>query len=508
MTNHFSKQIITRVTLWAFIFMAEILTLDAVKVWENEIGRDAIFIGGAFLVLLATFRMGDSNLVTDFRDLCTYDIIVQCLGWWLYQHGHDMAMYYSLNYAIVALKFIRLLWPMQDKARNGLIDWPVFGIFGLCKKIKNKEMQLFLPGNTKILAYATIILIFPLIYFLRETGIKMLFAYWALIGVAIILRYFEPFLAYIDKQEKEHTTNRDKAIALAVTKEKNAELEHKNTELAQAYREKDDALQLVEKVFKTLTTAAHDLRAPLTTINQRAAILMRANETERPNAMLALHSAVAYVCEGLDHAIHQSKLTNRLTQPKIRAIFLPSLLRMLHSDWCDFAFEKRLTAFQVYPKCGCRVWVASDTWVLQRILRNLLVNAIEHSQPGQGIGMSIRQKHGRCLVRVWNTGTAIADANGPDREANFARFVARVRASGHRSSAAGHGLGLESVAQLCDVLGIKIGLYSRPKRGTVFGFALEFADAALIAETQRYAEQEDAELATVFADARRPAIFR
>lgn len=480
--------------------MAEVIFPYVTATWHDKIGHDVLHITSTILMLLATFRLGKSNVVTDFRDLCFYDVVVQCIGWYSYRAGYGMEFYEALTYAVLVAKFIRLLWPLQTQDGSALADWPIFGPFGYWQARQHRQLAGATRAPLKrqdVLVYLALLAIFPIIYSIRALDIKTPLAFWALIGVAIILLYFKPFLAFLDKRETEYHANREKAAALAATQAQNAALESKNAELAQlnaqleqAIREKDDALQLVETVFKTLATAAHDLRAPLTTINVRADAFERASDSERANAKLALRSAVKYVSDGLDQAIHQAKLTNKLAKPLIRAVFLPRLLFELHTDWAEMAFEKGLAAFQIYPKCGWKIMVASDAWVLQRILRNLLVNAIEHSQPGAGIGLSMRQKDGRCLVRVWNTGAVIADANGPDLEANFARFVTRVRANGHRSAAAGHGLGLESVAQLCDVLGIKMGLYSRPQRGTVFGFALDMASAELIADTERIAQEE------------------
>ncbi len=504
MKPNFSTAIFIRATLWAFVFMTEIFIPYATVTWQAKVSFDGVIIISTILVMLATFRLGKSSVVTDFRDLCFYDVIAQCIGWYSYHTGYDMEFYSAVSYAVLVAKFTRLLWPLQTQDGSALADWPIFGPFGYWQARQRRQLAGATHAPLKrqdVLVYLALLAIFPIIYSIRALDIKTPLAFWALIGVAIILLYFKPFLAFLDKRETEYHANREKAAALAATQAQNAALESKNAELAQlnaqleqAIREKDDALQLVETVFKTLATAAHDLRAPLTTINVRADALMLASDSERPKAKLALHSAVKYVCDGLDQAIHQAKLTNKLALPKIRAVYLPQLMYTLYADWSEFAFEKDLAGFQIYPKHGSDFMVASDTWVLQRILRNLVVNAIEHSRDGEAIGLSMRQKGGRCLVRVWNTGAVIADANGPDREANFARFVARVRANGHRSTASGHGLGLESVAQLCEVLGIKMGLYSRPRRGTVFGFALDMASAELIADTERLAKEEQTQV--------------
>ena len=500
----FSTQIIVRAALWAFVFMAELLIMYAIKKWHGTYGHDAIYIATAIAVFLATFRFGGGGLIADFRDLCFYDIIVQCIGWYSYKSGYSMDLYVALNYTVLILKFVRLSWPIQTINGVGLESWPVFGPFSYLMHRQGIHAHQTSPkkfSKQDYVVYVAIFGTFAFHYIVEDLGFKLTIEFWAAIGLAIFLIYFVPFQIFLDKRETEYHANREKAAALAATQAQNAALESKNAELAQlnaqleqAVREKDDALQLVETVFKTLATAAHDLRAPLTTINVRADAFERASDSERPKAKLALHSAVKYVCDGLDQAIHQAKLTNKLALPRIRAVYLPQLMYTLYADWSEFAFEKDLAGFQIYPKYGSDFMVASDTWVLQRILRNLVVNAIEHSRDGEAIGLSMRQKGGRCLVRVWNTGAVIADANGPDREANFARFVARVRANGHRSTASGHGLGLESVAQLCEVLGIKMGLYSRPRRGTVFGFALDMASAELIADTERLAKEEQTQV--------------
>jgi CheY-like chemotaxis protein len=108
------------------------------------------------------------------------------------------------------------------------------------------------------------------------------------------------------------------------------------------------------------------------------------------------------------------------------------------------------------------VWIESDPVLLERIVRNLLSNALQHTRGG-GMLLSARPYKGRLRLQVWDTGSGIAEEDQPRV---FQEFYQVEKHEGHGHL--GMGLGLSIVRRLARLLGYPLQLRSIPGRGTVF----------------------------------------
>lgn len=110
-------------------------------------------------------------------------------------------------------------------------------------------------------------------------------------------------------------------------------------------------------------------------------------------------------------------------------------------------------------------WVRADVLQLQRVLSNLIVNAIYHSLRGSLVEVVIRLKGDDCLVQVLDQGQGLA---ADEMSHLFERFH-----QGHSDrQAKGTGLGLYLSRQIVAAHGGTIWVESRQPRGVVFGFRL------------------------------------
>jgi CheY-like chemotaxis protein len=114
-------------------------------------------------------------------------------------------------------------------------------------------------------------------------------------------------------------------------------------------------------------------------------------------------------------------------------------------------------------------WVRSDPVLLERILGNLVANALRYTRQG-GVLVGCRRRSGgsrQSRIEVWDTGIGIA----PDKHRDiFAEFY-QVAPSGTLRGE-GLGLGLSIVARLGQLLGHPVGVASRPGRGSCFSVVL------------------------------------
>jgi signal transduction histidine kinase len=119
--------------------------------------------------------------------------------------------------------------------------------------------------------------------------------------------------------------------------------------------------------------------------------------------------------------------------------------------------------------------VVSDPILLQRIVGNLISNAVKYTQKG-GILVASRVTRTGRRIEIWDTGVGIA----PVHQREIFREFYKVPT--HAGTEDGFGLGLYIVARLTQILGHPLTLCSRPGRGTVFRLMLTPTDAHAASE--------------------------
>ena len=119
-------------------------------------------------------------------------------------------------------------------------------------------------------------------------------------------------------------------------------------------------------------------------------------------------------------------------------------------------------------------WVRSDPILLERILLNLVSNAVRYTTRG-GVVVGCR-RHGDLLrIEVWDSGAGIPD---DQRQNIFAEFC--QLAASERDHHTGLGLGLAIVDRLCRLLEHPIELKSMVGKGSCFAVAVPVATAPAI----------------------------
>ena len=107
----------------------------------------------------------------------------------------------------------------------------------------------------------------------------------------------------------------------------------------------------------------------------------------------------------------------------------------------------------------------ADPVLLERILRNLVSNAIRYSDDG-GVLVSCRPRGGALLVQVWDSGIGISEASLPRIWDEFFQAQSNRPLEAHQRK--GLGLGLAIVKRLAGLLDAPITVRSRMGHGTVF----------------------------------------
>lgn len=257
--------------------------------------------------------------------------------------------------------------------------------------------------------------------------------------------------------------------------ERTAELIHANQCLTEQYEEKasvEEELRLakeraeaaVSSKTRFLAAASHDLLQPINAAKLLIATLMES----------AAGTSFAPTIERLDGSftsteqlLHSLLDISRLESTDASAVTptdvgLHTLMRSVWEDQMPLA-QRRRVRLDMVPSTA---FVRSDPVYLLRSIQNLVVNAIQYTEPGGRVLVGCRRKGRRIELQVWDTGVGISRK---DQKRIFEEFT---RAD-NVPLGSGMGLGLSIVDRTCRHLGHKVGVRSKPGVGSVFTIQME-----------------------------------
>ncbi|MDP9045882.1 MAG: hybrid sensor histidine kinase/response regulator [Pseudomonadota bacterium] len=214
------------------------------------------------------------------------------------------------------------------------------------------------------------------------------------------------------------------------------------------------------------TAASHDLRQPLHAMGLFAeALRQRVHQPELAQLVNSINESVD-VLEGLfSELLDITRIDSGVIEVHPQHFEIGDLLRKLRLHFEPNAFEKGLA---LRLRGGDRVAFA-DPLLVERILRNLVSNAIRYTVDGSVL-VSCRRRGERLLLQVWDTGLGIRAEHQQHVFDEFYQVPNTSRVSPDQSK--GLGLGLAIVKRLADLMQAPLTLASEPGRGTVFTLEL------------------------------------
>jgi signal transduction histidine kinase len=208
-----------------------------------------------------------------------------------------------------------------------------------------------------------------------------------------------------------------------------------------------------------LAAASHDLRQPLHALGLFVAQLRdNMSAQERSRIVECINASVAAMNELFNALLDISKLDAGALTPNVTEFPVAQLLDRIESTFAEPAREKNLS-FRVLPSAS---WVRSDFILLERILFNLVSNAVRYTSQG-GVIVACRKRGEQLRIEVWDTGPGIPEDQRQNIFSEFYRL-----GEPERDQRAGLGLGLAIVERLCTLLAQPIELRSVVGRGSRF----------------------------------------
>jgi two-component system OmpR family sensor kinase len=231
-----------------------------------------------------------------------------------------------------------------------------------------------------------------------------------------------------------------------------------------------DRLQETDRLRRELiSNVSHDLRTPLASIQGYLETLLLSNGSlsreEREHCLRVASNNTARLGALVDDLFELSKLDARNVTPSFETFSLAELLQDTVQEFELEAAGKNIRVDTEKPRDATLVY--ADIGLIQRVLENLLRNAIHFTPPGGRIRIGIDRQPESVSVSISDTGCGIAAA---DLDSIFDRFYRRETEDTDSNGSAG--LGLAIVKRILDLHGSRITVTSETERGTRFEFDL------------------------------------
>ena len=247
-------------------------------------------------------------------------------------------------------------------------------------------------------------------------------------------------------------------------------------EMAERIRSQMEQLRETDALRRELVAnVSHDLRTPLASLQGYLETLIIKDEG------LSARERRMYLETASRHAERLSKLIVELfelakleaceLEPRVEAF---QLAELVHDVVHKFQLRARKEGIELVVDSAPGIpFAEADIGMIERVLDNLIENAMQHTPGGGTIRLSLDSDGEQVTVQVADTGRGIPADDLPHI---FDRFYRKT--SGNRSSGDGAGLGLAIAQRIVELHGSTLEVVSELGEGSRFGFDLPVRNLA------------------------------
>jgi signal transduction histidine kinase len=234
---------------------------------------------------------------------------------------------------------------------------------------------------------------------------------------------------------------------------------------AMAHRIQSQAVQIEQFENRRkllLSNLSHDLRTPLTMVLGYAETIRTGayqDENELQTGAKIILQRSRYMDKLLDQLLDISRQETGAFEIHPAPTNLSELMRKVVADYLLFLDGQNFTVDVDIPECDVNAFV--DASLIERVLRNLLDNAIRYGSEGSFLGIELAKEADGVCITVKDKGKGVAPE---DQERIFERFY---RADEGRNGE-GLGIGLSIVKEIVESHQGHIQLKSNPYVETLF----------------------------------------
>jgi len=292
-----------------------------------------------------------------------------------------------------------------------------------------------------------------------------------LIGSLMLMKLTRPLKRLRDKVVKFQKTSNDND-----KKYDGDEIQQLNSAFADMSNRIDNQLQQIKNADKTrrdlITNVSHDLRTPLSSMQGYLDTLLIKQENMSKESTQEYLSIARKHCGRLGTMINDlfelSKLDSNVIKPILDTFSMAELIQDVSLEFSQLAKQKGLKLKVELLEGNTNV--RADIGLLQRVLENLISNAIKHTSKNGEITIKLENSNREFKIIIQDTGRGISEHELPNI---FNRLYRADNTSNESSNSSG--LGLAIVKKILDIHHSTIRVTSQLNQGTKFTFYLPIA---------------------------------
>jgi signal transduction histidine kinase len=297
-----------------------------------------------------------------------------------------------------------------------------------------------------------------------------------IIGTLILIKLTKPLTKLRNEVIAFQTSSYDSEQEAQKVSYQGDEVNQLNQAFADMSQRIEKQLQQIKTADKTrrdlITNVSHDLRTPLASMQGYLDTLLIKQESMDAESTKEYLSIARKHCGRLGRMINDlfelSKLDSNVINPELERFSMSELMQDVALEFTPMAEQKKLK-FNIKLLEG-NTDVRADIGLMQRVLENLIGNAIKHTPEKGQITIKLESKNDRFNVVIEDTGRGISQSEIPHI---FDRLYRAENSSNESSSSSG--LGLAIVKKILDLHHAKIKVISQLDKGTQFSFQLPLA---------------------------------
>lgn len=231
---------------------------------------------------------------------------------------------------------------------------------------------------------------------------------------------------------------------------------------------KEEAEQANVAKSRFVAAASHDLRQPMHALGLFVDSLRDevGSQVRARRLLEGMRSSIDAMTAMFDALLDISRLDAGVIVENRMDFPVRTVLRQIEALFTPLALERGLR----FSVVASSAWIRSDPALLERILQNLVSNAIKHTHTG-GVLVGCRRRPGALSIEVWDTGPGIAAEHQQDIFQEFFQL-----GNPERDRSKGLGLGLAIVDRIARLLNHSVRLRSMSARGSMFALEVPCGD--------------------------------
>ena len=207
-----------------------------------------------------------------------------------------------------------------------------------------------------------------------------------------------------------------------------------------------------------LAAAAHDLLQPVHALMLLSGVLQNSHtEQDRSDALAGIRSTTESIESMFRGLLDIARLDQGAVLPSLTDVQLPMIFRSVEAAYRARCDEKGV---EFFVSCPEHILVRADAALLDRVVRNLVDNAVKYTELGK-VSLTAKSLENRIQILITDTGSGVS----PEQETEIFDAFYRAMPAGPKS-VQGIGLGLSVAKQIVELMEGDIRLTSKLGVGT------------------------------------------